>query len=240
MKGEMNQEHNDYYVYAHFSRDTDTPFYVGFGRKYRMSTKSKRSKEWFDIVNKHGYYYGELRSNMDRQTANLFEKYCIKTFIEIGFSLVNKINGGSGNSKRKKLSKENIQKISLNLKKYWESISEHDRKEFGKMMSSKLKGLKKPKRSEDHIKKQSLSHLGQIPWNKGKINVYSEDTIRLFRKNNYFNRSILVYDDVGNLLYEFESISEASRNLDISRSKISKYLTGRYAKCNYVFKYKEL
>jgi hypothetical protein len=76
---------------------------------------------------------------MTREEANIFEKICVKSFLEIGFNLVNKINGGSGNSKRKPLTEEGRLKMSENIRKYWDSINDEERKEFGKMMSENIK-----------------------------------------------------------------------------------------------------
>jgi hypothetical protein len=229
---------NRFYVYVHISKYTNLPFYVGFGQKNRISVKSKRSKEWVDVVDNEGYYYGFLKKDMTREESNIFEKHCIKSFFELGFNLVNKINGGSGNSKRKPLSDEGRLKMSENSRKYWDSITEEGRKEFGEKLSKILMGHKKPKRSDEHIKNQSLSHKGQIPWNKGKKNIYNEETINGIRKNSKFNKAIEVYKIDGEFIGEFISISEASRELKISRVKISKFLTGRLNKCNYIFKYK--
>lgn len=229
---------NRFYVYVHVSKTTDLPFYVGFGQKNRITTKSKRSIEWLDIVKREGYYCGFLKKDMERYEANIFEKICIKTFNKIGFNLVNKINGGTGNSKRKPISEEQKIIYSKISKDYWNSISDIDRKKFGEKMSNILKGHKKTKRSEEHLKNQSMSHLGQIPWNKGKTDIYSNESINKIRKNSAFNKPILVYKDDGVFICEFISISQASRELKISRVKISKFLTGRLKKCNYIFKYK--
>ena len=87
----MNSIENNFYVYVHINKNTDLPFYVGFGRKNRILDKGRRSAEWNDIVSQYGYYFGTLKHNMTREEANLFEKKCIKFFIEIGFNLVNKI-----------------------------------------------------------------------------------------------------------------------------------------------------
>lgn len=233
---------NRFYVYVHISMITNLPFYVGFGQNNRISVKSKRSKEWFDIVCNEGYYYGFLRKEMTREEANIFEKKCIEVFQSLGFNLVNKINGGSGNSKRKPISYEQRNKLSESGKNYWKSISDEDRLKFGEKMSKILKGGKKPKRSDNHTKNQSISHLGQIPWNKGKSNIYSDETINNIRKNNKFNKPIEVYTTDGVFIDKFLSISEASRNLNVSRSKISKILTGMIKKndTEYIFKYDKI
>lgn len=235
----MKTEENNFYVYVHFSKKNDLPFYIGFGQKNRISTKSKRSKEWNDIVERDGYYYGFLKSDLSRSDANAFEKYCIKTFIELGFELVNKINGGSGNSKRKKMSPEGRKIVSENSRRFWKSVSDDYKKKFGEMMSSKLKGIKKPGRTESHRLNQSISHMGQIPWNKNKRGVYTEDTIEKLKKNNANNKSILVVSKLNDVIKEFISISEASRVLKISRIKIFRILNNKIKNnTDYYFYYK--
>jgi hypothetical protein len=228
---------NRFYVYVHISKKTDLPFYVGFGQNYRISIKSRRSQEWNEIVEKEDYYYGFLRKNMYREEANLFEKFCIKFFIEIGFNLVNKINGGSGNSKRKPYSDEYKKVIANRSRIFWNSATQEYKKFFGQKMSDLLKGKKKPDRSLEHCENQSLSHKGQTPWNKGKSNIYSEETLQKIREGSN-SKKIEVYNNEGIFLYKFTSISEASRNLNIGRLKISRILSKEVKnKTNFIFKY---
>jgi hypothetical protein len=236
------KENNIFYVYIHISKETDIPFYIGFGQKNRISVKTKRSLEWQEIVKNEDYYYGFLKKNMTREDANEYEKLCIKTFKNIGFNLVNKINGGSGNSNRKKYSPEYIKILSERSREYWNSISDEDRIEFSKKVSSALKGKKKQKMSDKHKENQSISHKGQIPWNKNKRNIYSKETLELISKNNVHNKKINVSLSSGEYVGEFISISETARCLKLSRSKISKILIGMIKKndTGYIFEYKEI
>lgn len=227
---------NKFYVYVHISKENDIPFYIGFGQKYRISCKSKRSLEWNKIAI-NGFYYGKIKDNMSREEANLFEKYCISIFKKIGFNLVNKINGGSGNSKRKSYSEEYKKILSLRGKEYWKNITDEKRKEISKTLSEKLKGKKKSKRSNIHLKNQSLSHMGQIPWNKGRENIYSDETKQ--KMGEKLRKKVYLYkDDI--LVGEFKSLSEASKILNIPISNISKFLNGKSRKiknCEFTFKY---
>ena len=46
---------NNYYIYTHFTKDTNELFYIGIGSKYRINSKSGRNNYWKNIVDKHGY-----------------------------------------------------------------------------------------------------------------------------------------------------------------------------------------
>jgi hypothetical protein len=50
-----------------------------------------------------------------------------------------------------------------------------------KLISEKLKGVPKPKFTEEHCRRISESHLGREPWNKGKIGLqkHSDETKRI-------------------------------------------------------------
>ena len=44
----------NYYVYAHYTLDTNELFYIGKGKNSRFKSNSHRNKLWHKIVNKHG------------------------------------------------------------------------------------------------------------------------------------------------------------------------------------------
>jgi hypothetical protein len=63
---------------------------------------------------------------------------------------------------------------------YWSGKTHTE--EYKKMCSERSKGEKSPcwhiKYSPERCKQLSDAHIGQIPWNKGKTNIYSDDTIQ--------------------------------------------------------------
>lgn len=91
---------NKYYVYVHISTIDDIPFYVGFGHGVRCKVKSKRSDEW-KLIASNGYRIELLCDKLSISHANIFEKLYIRIFRKVGFPLVNKINGGTGNTTRR-------------------------------------------------------------------------------------------------------------------------------------------
>ena len=78
----------DYYVYAHYRRDDDLLFYIGKGKGNRKSTKSSRSKEWKNVVEKHGFYFVVVRDNLSENEALEYERELVAT---AGESLINKV-----------------------------------------------------------------------------------------------------------------------------------------------------
>lgn len=45
----------EFYIYAHYTLDTNEIFYIGKGKGNRLGHKRGRSNLWKNIVNKHGY-----------------------------------------------------------------------------------------------------------------------------------------------------------------------------------------
>lgn len=66
----LNQN-NQFYVYAHYTLDTNELFYIGKGQKDRC--KTKRNSYWFKVVNKHNYYIKFLYINLSQEEAYKLE-----------------------------------------------------------------------------------------------------------------------------------------------------------------------
>jgi hypothetical protein len=62
----MNQ---NFYVYAHRRNDTGERFYIGKGHSNRAWVKDKRTKQWNDIVSKHGYTIEILATGLNEDQA---------------------------------------------------------------------------------------------------------------------------------------------------------------------------
>ncbi len=251
----MEEKNKIYYVYVHLNKMSNLPFYVGMGKNNRIKDKSGRHSDWTKIVDNYGYYSIKIADDLTHAEANKLEKELIKLYRESNFDLVNKNSGGSGNN-GKPLSENHKKKISLAHigKKMPTRTAEHRKNlsesqkgqkrqslsdEAKRYLSIVLRGRKKSPRTEEHIQKLKKSTEGHEPWNKGKKNIYSEETLLNIRKNNAFNRAILVYDINQIFINEFHSISEASRQLNISRHKINRILGGKIVKCQFNFKYKD-
>lgn len=73
--------------------------------------------------------------------------------------------------------------------------------------------------------RQSEAHKGKEPWNKGKTNVYSEEYKAKIGESHKKKVYCLETDKT------YNSIKEASKELNISRSSISNHLHGRSKSC---------
>lgn len=89
---------NNYYIYIHYKKDTNIPFYVGKGKGYRISATARRSDYWKNIVSKYGYYYEVLEDNLTENEAFELEKFYITYLNFLGFKLCNLTEGGEGSS----------------------------------------------------------------------------------------------------------------------------------------------
>lgn len=90
---------NNYYVYVHRIPETNEIFYVGKGRGYRYSTRSGRNKFWHNIVNKYGFTYEIVLSNLTEIQSLEIEQDFIKFYGRSNNQtgrLVNATDGGEG------------------------------------------------------------------------------------------------------------------------------------------------
>jgi hypothetical protein len=82
---------NDYYVYGHYTEDSDVLFYVGKGRGIRSHKAHNRSKEWFALVkNFGGFKVRFLHENLSEDEAIVFENWYL-THPDSRWQLVNKV-----------------------------------------------------------------------------------------------------------------------------------------------------
>ena len=113
---------NKYYVYIHYRKTDNTPFYVGKGEGSRMNRKSRRNQYWKNVVNKNGYYGEKIEEGLSEKEALYWETYWIWQLKNWNYKLTNFV--------------------------YEDKIRIY---------------------TPEAIKNMSDAHIGQIPWNKGKI-----------------------------------------------------------------------
>lgn len=103
-----------YYVYEHIRPDTGAVFYVGKGRGYRATTRSKRNAHWQNVVKKaNGVKVRYLAKDITEELAFLCEAEAIDKYRRLGVYLVNKTDGGEGSSGYTfKMSEDHKNKIS--------------------------------------------------------------------------------------------------------------------------------
>lgn len=70
----------NFYVYAHYTLDTNELFYIGKGKGGRCNHKYNRNDYWNRIVNKHNYRIEKLVENLEESDAFIQEILAIKEF----------------------------------------------------------------------------------------------------------------------------------------------------------------
>ena len=94
------------------------------------------------------------------------------------------------------------------------------------------------KHSEQSKNLMSVLKLGKPSWNKGKP--WSKEAINAFKNARKDKKKIKVFDNFGNFVKDFESISDAGRELNIHCSNISMCLNNKIKQAKgFIFKYKK-
>ncbi len=83
----------NFFVYAHYTKDTNTLFYIGEGREKRAYSKLNRNKHWNNIVSKHGFTVKFLFCNITKEEAERIEKELIKKHRDSGDKICNVCEG---------------------------------------------------------------------------------------------------------------------------------------------------
>ena len=116
---------SNFYVYAHYTLDTNELFYIGKGTGNRAFIKSKgkkgRNDYWHKIVKKHDYKVEILIDNLEEPDAFIQEILAIKEFLpKSNFS-----KGGEGISgyKHTKETKDKMSKAKKGTKQSKETIA---------------------------------------------------------------------------------------------------------------------
>jgi hypothetical protein len=244
---------NDFYVYGHYTLDTNELFYIGKGRGNRFihNQKGKRSAYWFKITKKHGFRAEILIDNLSESDALIQEILGIKEFKP----RANFTSGGIGCSGYKR-SESDRKAISERMK----GFKNHRYGKIGTMKDKKMpkEGLDKLKfKVYDLRKNKSFEEIygleksieikdkmkGHPVWNSG---MKMSDTHREKLSKAHGCRTIFVYCKLTkNLIGKWENMTKCSKDLIIKQSVISRYLNGRnqYSKYNkhpYFFTYNEV
>lgn len=130
---------NKYYIYIHFKKGTDIPFYIGKGIGYRLGNKYKSGRNPYqhNIVNKYGFEAFKIEEDLTEQQTFESEIYWIEQFKAWGFNLCNMTNGGDG------------------------AIGHKTSEETKKKISNALKGIQKKPFTEEHKQKLRLINVGR-------------------------------------------------------------------------------
>jgi hypothetical protein len=208
-----------YWVYAHFTADTDSVFYIGKGVTGRCSSKRSRSNFWKNIATKHGWYFVILfRGTEDQCIAE--EKRLIKKIgrrdLDLG-PLVNLTDGGDGLKNPSAFTRSLMSAAKL-----------------GKPMSYAGKEARRGKHaSADTRLKMRQSHLGKIRSKEHCENLRikrSDETKKRISEShlgskNHSARSIILTNMSG-IEEKFDCAKDAINKYGLHQSEVSKCCRG--------------
>lgn len=66
-----------YYVYGHYTKDTNKLFYIGKGTNKRAWTTKGRNEFWYEIVKKHDFTVEIFQDNLTEEQAYVVEEALI-------------------------------------------------------------------------------------------------------------------------------------------------------------------
>jgi len=202
----------------------------------RIFTKDKFLKNKYygsgkllkEAINKYGLdsFGREILEEVDNEILEEREIYWIKFYnsnnLEIGYNLT---IGGNSRYGRKigNMSDDTKKKISVSVSKYLkENRHPFQDKNHSDETKEKIRNsLKSRKLTDDHIKKLADGHRG-LKYNKPeKVN-----RVKIDQRIKIKQLSL-----GGSFIKEWESITEASKELNIDRSGISRACRGVYKQC---------
>lgn len=235
-----------YYVYAWKIRDTGEVIYVGKGSGNRYKTRKRENSYFTRMVNAHDCEPEIILDNLTESEAFEYEKIFIAMFRANGNRLTNIQDGGEQppSTKGRQHSKDERRKISESNKARYR---EHP--EWRKECSDRLKEFLKTDAGKDFARKSIESRNTDEFRRKHSIRCrianttpeYLERQSCIIRdlwmsdeykeahsgKNNVRAQGVRQYDMDGNLVGEYETITQASQTTGLDFSKISAVCRGR-------------
>lgn len=201
-----------FYIYRWIRLDSNTPFYVGKGKKYRYKQINKSRNSYFkNIIKSVNCEVEIILDKLSEKEAFIKEQEFITLYKSLGYCEANFSNGGEGPSGFRQ-SKETLDKKL----KYWTP-------EIRESLSLKMMGRKGPNKgrifSQEIRKKNSENRKGKL---MGKFN----------------HKSRPIVDSMGNI---FDTITSAAKFHKVGRTAISNILCGvcRKSKTGMTYSYLE-
>lgn len=226
----LKKKKKRFYVYGWFNNETGELIYVGKGNGKRLKQTSGRNDKFTKYVKKYKCTPQILWGGLDEETALEKEKDLIALFRKQGMAKCNFLDGGDTNPRLKGADNPRSRPI-IQLSKKGEFI-----KRFACIdeASRLLNGVSPP--IIRSLKSSRYSAYGyrwiyESEYDQEK-NYYSPDI-------SYGKKCILQFTITGEFLKEWESIKEASKEMNCTNTAIIYCLKGKTKSCKgFIWKYK--
>lgn len=217
---------DNFYVYKYIRLDTNTPFYVGKGKKSRARDVKKHNKYCQRIVNIYGFKIEYLFENLSEEEAFRKERETIIEYKNLGYCEANFSLGGEGPSGYKH-TKEALEKMSKASK--GRKASE----EFKHKMSECWKGKKNPRFGKSApLPKETRDKISTAKMGKKKSKETREKMSKVAK-----NRTPQLLDKIAKAIqksvvdistgFVWASVGEAASVYNIKMKTLSAQLNGQ-------------
>lgn len=250
-------EEKKYYVYVWFYKENDKVFYVGKGCKYRYRSRKRDNEILVNIINSNDCDSKIIVGNLSEKEAFELEEYYIDYYRKNNHPLINIQDGGykPPNHQGKKHTEISKQKASISMKNFYDEHPERKKESSEKMkaffQTDEGKEFQKKsiesRRTENFRKEQSLrsrkanntkeyiERQSQIIKNIWERQDYKD---KHTGSNNHASQFVQQFDLDGNLIAEYETVTEASKITGVNGSKISAVARGhRKTAGGFIWKY---
>ena len=234
-----------YYVYCWFIKDTREVFYVGKGKNNRYKTRKRENKAFMNVIKNNDCDVQILQDNLSEKEAFDLEVKMISFYRTHSNILTNVCDGGpnppslSGIPKsdewKRKRSKSQID-FYQNHPEYKEAQSnrfkEFLKTEQGKQFQEKSIASRKTAEFKRKLSIQCklANNTKEYKERHSKLmrEIYSSEVLRERErgKNNPRAQGVKQFDERGNFIREYDTITQASRETGVHISRISDVARG--------------
>lgn len=202
-----------YYIYAHYTADTNECFYIGVGKDNRAwdSGLNNRNEYWHNIVNKHGYTIEIIKDNFTNRDEAVNKEVMLQLFFKPKACLK------YGDKCQSVLSEKTLLKMSVS----------HKGKKLSQTTKNKLSLAGKGRKlTKEHKEKIGIASSNRIVSDETKLKIKNGNLGKKVTDSARLLISRSVINCRGQI---FESILMASKLMSCNKQSISNNLTGKSA-----------
>lgn len=234
-----------YYVYVWYIKDTNEVFYIGKGTGNRYKVRKRENEYFMKMLNSHECESKIIIDNLDEETAFRCEELAIAIYRLTDCRLTNVTDGGENPpktyGKRPEWWIENQRKGIIKSNREHPERSHRQSERMKKFLNTKegksfqMKSIK-TRQSDEFRKKLSVvcTRANRTPEYRQRMSEYWKNYFKEngayeshFGASNVNAQKVNQYDLSGNLINEYDTMTNASKATGVSVSKISAVCRGK-------------